>query len=58
MNNFTTHSFDNCSKSSAHAKWVHNKENLFVNTVISDVHNKENLFVNTVSSDVEKFDEL
>ena len=41
VNNFTTHSFD--IKSSAHAKWV---------------HNKENLFVNTVSSDVEKFDEL
>ena len=73
VNNFTTHSFDNCSTSSAHAKWVHNKENLFintvssdvhntenlfVNTVISDVHNKENLFANTVSSDVEKFDEL
>jgi hypothetical protein len=43
VNNFTTHSFDNCIKSSAHAKWV---------------YNKENLFVNTVSSDVEKFDEL
>ena len=43
MNNFTTHSFDNCSKSAAHAKWV---------------HNKENMFVNRVSSDVEKFDEL
>ena len=43
VNNFTTHSFDNCSTSSAHAKWV---------------HNKENLFVNTVSSDVEKLDEL
>jgi hypothetical protein len=34
---------DNCSKLSAHAKWV---------------HNKEKLCVNTVSSDVEKFDEL
>ena len=43
VNNFTTHSFDNCSKSSAHAK---------------QVHNKENLFVNTVRSDVERFDEL
>ena len=41
--NCTTHSFDNYIKSSAHAKWV---------------HNKENLFVNTVSSDVEKLDEL
>ena len=43
LNNFTTHSFDNGSKSSAHAKYI---------------HTKENLFVNTVSSDVERFDEL
>jgi hypothetical protein len=43
VNNCSTHSFDNCIKSSAHAKWV---------------YNKENLFINTVSSDVEKFDEL
>jgi hypothetical protein len=37
---------------------VHNKENLFVNTVSSDVHNKENLFVNTVSSDVHNKENL
>jgi hypothetical protein len=43
VNKFTTHSFDNCSKSSAQAK---------------QVHNKENLFIKTVSSDVERFDEL
>ena len=44
VNNFTTHSFDNCSKSLAHTKWVHNKKNMFA--------------VNTVISDIEKFDEI
>ncbi|VDI24506.1 Hypothetical predicted protein [Mytilus galloprovincialis] len=37
MNIFTTHSDDNCSSQRGHARWVPDKENRFIETLVSDV---------------------
>ncbi|CAG2238348.1 unnamed protein product [Mytilus edulis] len=37
VNIFTTHSDDNCSSQRGHARWVPDKENRFIETLVSDV---------------------